>query len=45
MSKTAGYTPGKIAEELNMTPVLDKIQEYRINWLQHINSITENTKN
>jgi len=26
-----------IAKELNTTPVLDKIQEYRTNWLQHIN--------
>jgi uncharacterized membrane-anchored protein YhcB (DUF1043 family) len=24
-------------KELNITPVLDKIQEYRRNWLQHIN--------
>jgi len=27
----------QIAKELNSTPVLDKTQEYRRNWLQHIN--------
>ena len=31
-----------MAKELHITPVLDKIQEYRRNWLQHINSITHN---
>jgi len=30
-------TNTEIAKELNTTPVLDKIQEYRRNWLQHIN--------
>jgi len=41
--KRAGYTwtdytiNKEIAKELNITPVLDKIQEYRRNWLQHIN--------
>ena len=29
-------TNTEIAEELNITPVLDKIQEYRRNWLLHI---------
>jgi len=29
-------TNTEIAEELNITPVLDKIQEYRGNWLLHI---------
>ena len=28
-----------IAKELNITPVLDKIQDYRRNWLQHINKM------
>ena len=50
---TAGYTctdhktNTEIAKELSITPVLDKIQEYRRNWLQQINRmprITENTK-
>ena len=27
----------EIANELNITPVLDKIQEYRRNWLQRVN--------
>ena len=42
MRKTAGYTwtdyksNTEITKELNITPVLDKIQEYRINWLQNI---------
>jgi hypothetical protein len=41
--KRLGYTwkyyktNTEIANELNSTPVLDKIQEYRRNWLQHIN--------
>jgi hypothetical protein len=26
-------------QKINITPVLDKIQEYRRNWLQHVNRI------
>jgi hypothetical protein len=43
MRTTAGYiwtdykTNTQIANELNITPILDKIQEYRRNWLQHVN--------
>jgi hypothetical protein len=43
MRKTAGYTwidrktNTEIAKELNITPVLDKIQEYRRNCLQLVN--------
>ena len=43
MRKTAGYTWTEyttntgIEKELNIIPVMDKIQEYRRNWLQHIN--------
>jgi DNA-binding CsgD family transcriptional regulator len=43
MRTTAGYTwtdhktNTEIAKELNITTVLDKIQEYRINRLQHVN--------
>jgi hypothetical protein len=43
MRKTAGNTwtdyktNTQIADELNTTPVLDKIQEYRRNCLQHVN--------
>jgi hypothetical protein len=48
MRKTAAYTWTdyktniEIAKELHITPVLDKIQEYRTNWLQHINRMTHN---
>jgi hypothetical protein len=41
--RTAGYTwtvdktNTDIAKELNITPVLDKIQEYKRNWIQHAN--------
>jgi len=43
MRKTTEYTwtdyktGTEIAKELNITPVLYKIQEYRRNWLQHVN--------
>jgi len=43
MRSTAGYTwtdhktNTQIAKELNRTAVLDRIQEYRRNWLQHVN--------
>jgi len=43
MKKTAGYTwtdyktSTETEKELNITPVLDKIQEHRRNWLQHVN--------
>ena len=48
MRKTAGcpWTDYKIdtqtAKELNITPVLDKIQGYRRNFLQHINRMPHN---
>jgi len=41
--KTAGRTwtgyktNTKTAKELNINPVLDKIQKYRRSWLQHVN--------
>jgi len=43
MRKTVRYTwpdyrtSREIAKELDITPVLDKIQEFRRKWLQHIN--------
>jgi hypothetical protein len=43
MRRTAGYpwTDHKrnteIAKELNITPVLDKIQDYKRKWIQHVN--------
>jgi len=46
--KTAGYTwrdykkNTEIAKDLNINPILDKIQEYRRNWLLHINRMPLN---
>jgi hypothetical protein len=43
MRRKAGYTwtdhktYTEIAKELNITPVLDKIQDYKRNWIQHVN--------
>jgi hypothetical protein len=40
--RTAGYTwtdhktNTEIANELNITPGLDKIQDYKRNWIQHV---------
>jgi len=48
MRKTAGYTwTGyktniEIAEELNITAVLNRMQEYRRNWLQHTSRMRRN---
>ena len=45
MRKTAGYTgidyktKKEILKGLNITQVLDKIQEYRRHWLKHIKRI------
>jgi hypothetical protein len=32
----------QIAKELNMTPVLDKIQDYKRNCIQHVNRMPRN---
>jgi hypothetical protein len=43
--KTAEYTSTEYkanTKELNITPVLDKIQEYIKNYLQHINRTSHN---
>jgi DNA-binding CsgD family transcriptional regulator len=43
MRRTAGYTGTdhktntEIAKELNISPVLDKIQVYKRKWIQHVN--------
>ena len=43
MRRTAGYTRtdfktnSHIAKELEITPVLDKLLEYKRNWIQHVN--------
>ena len=48
MRTTAGYTRTdyktntQIAKELKITPVLDKLLEYKINWIQHVNRMPLN---
>jgi len=43
MRRTAGYTWAdyktntQIAKELKVTPILDKLLEYKRNWIQHVN--------
>ena len=43
MRRTAGYTwrdyktNSHIAKELEITPALDKLLEYKRNWIQHVN--------
>ena len=46
--RTAGYiwtnhkTNTEIAKEVNITPVLYKIQDYKRNWTQHVNRMPRN---
>jgi hypothetical protein len=46
--RTAGYTwtnytrNTQIAKELKITPVLDRLQEYKRNWIQHLNTMPDN---
>jgi hypothetical protein len=48
MRRTAGctWTDNKTnienAKELNKTPVVDKIQNYKRNWIQHVNRMPRN---
>jgi hypothetical protein len=48
MRITAGHTwtdhktNTEVAKELNITPVLDKIQDYKRNWIQHANRMPRN---
>jgi len=48
MRRTAGYTGteyrtnAQIAEELKITPSLDKLLEYNVNWIQHVNRMPRN---
>jgi hypothetical protein len=48
MRRTSGYTwkdhktNTEIAKELNIAPVLDKIQDYKRNWIQHVNRMPRN---
>jgi len=43
MRRTAGYiwtdykTNAQIAKELKITTILDKLLEYKRNWIQHVN--------
>jgi hypothetical protein len=49
MRRTAGYTwtdhktNTKIAKQLNVTAILYKIQDYNINWIQHVNRMPRNS--
>jgi len=48
MRRTAGYirtdykTNAQTAKELKRTPILDKLLEYRRNWIQHVNRMPRN---
>ena len=48
MKRTAGYTwtdhkPNtQITKELKITPISDKLQEYKRNWIQHVNRMPHN---
>ena len=48
MRRTAGYTWTDYktnlhnAKELEITPVLDKLSEYKRNWIQHVNRMPRN---
>jgi hypothetical protein len=48
MRRTAGYiwtdykTNTQIAKELKITPILDKLLEYKRNWIQHVNRMSRN---
>jgi hypothetical protein len=48
MRRTAGYiwtdhkTNTEIAKVLNITTVLDKMQEYKRKWKQHVNRMSHN---
>jgi hypothetical protein len=48
MRRTAGYTwtdyktSTQTAKELKITPILDKLLEYKRNWIQHVNRMPRN---
>jgi hypothetical protein len=48
MRRTLGYTwtdykiNTQITNELKITPILDKLLEYRRNWIQHVNRMPRN---
>ena len=49
MKRTAGHswrdykTNEQIAKDLKITPHLDKLLEYKRNWIQHVNRMPRNT--
>jgi hypothetical protein len=49
MRRTAGYTltdyktNTQNTRELKITPILDKLLEYKRNWIQHVNRMPRNT--
>jgi len=48
MRRTAGYTwtdyktKAQIAKKFKITPILDKLLEYKRNWIQHVNRMPRN---
>jgi hypothetical protein len=50
MRRTAGYiwtdykTNTQITKELKITPILDRLLEYKRNWIQHVNRMPRNSK-
>ena len=48
MRRTAGYARtdykknAQIAKELKITPILEKLLEYKRNWIQHVNRMPRN---
>jgi len=48
LRRTAGYTwtdhekNTQIAKELKITPILDKLQEYKRNWIHRVNRMPRN---
>jgi len=48
MGRTVGYTwtdyktNTQIKKELKITPILDKLLEYKRNWIQHVNRMPRN---
>jgi len=39
---TDDKTNAQIAKELKITPILDKLPEYKRNWIQHVNRMPRN---
>jgi len=48
MRRTAGYiwtdyqTNAQMAKKLKITPILEKLLEYKRNWIQHVNRMSRN---